>query len=89
MRKYVSILITLIMIISAANLSFGNTKSKNENVHYEVVEIVKGDTLWHIAQTYKDDDSSTNEYIALIKEFNNMKTNVLKVGQSLIIPVQM
>lgn len=88
MRKYIFITITIIMIISLGNLSFGNTKTINENVHYEVIEITKGDTLWEIANVYKDDNSSTSEYIAQIKDFNNMNTDVIKVGQSIIIPIK-
>ena len=48
--------------------------SKNNNIYI----VKKGDTLWDIARKY---NMSVNE----LKEINNLSTNLLKIGQSLII----
>jgi len=87
MRKYVLIFITLIMVLTAGVLSFGNTKAHSRHIYYKSVDITNGDTLWDIAQTYKTDDISVINYISRIKEFNDMESDIIKIGQKIIIPI--
>ena len=87
MRKYVFIFLTVFLVATAARLSFGNTTEQDRNVYYESIDINKGDTLWCIAEKYKNDNISTIEYVSQIKEFNNMKSDKIKIGQKILIPV--
>lgn len=88
MRKYVFTLITLIMVLTAGVLSFGNTKAHSRHIYYKSVDIVKGDTLWRIAETYKTEDVSVIYYISRIKEFNDMESDIIKIGQKIILPIE-
>lgn len=88
MRKYIFILITLIMVLTAGVLSFGNTKAGSKHIYYKSVDITNGDTLWGIAETYKTEDVSVIYYISRIKEFNDMENDIIKIGQKIIIPIE-
>ncbi len=87
MRKYVFVMVTVMILSVGAKISFGSTGKWNGNVYYKSVDIVKGDTLWEIAEKYKIEDISTNNYVLEIKKFNNMKSDKIKVGQEIIIPI--
>ena len=88
MRRCVFILITFIMIITAGVLSFGNTKSGGKHIYYKSIDIIKGDTLWSIAEAYKTDEMSVINYISRIKEFNDMESDIIKIGQKIILPIE-
>lgn len=49
---------------------------------YRIHTVVKGDTLWEIAQAYLGDGSRYKE----IRELNNLKSNVIYIGWKLKIP---
>ena len=89
-KKFIRSLTCLIMIlfISTLGISFSYSKTK---VSYKEDYILKGDTLWSIAQK----ELITNEYyknkdirdvIYEIKEINNLKDSNLKIGQKILIP---
>ncbi len=48
--------------------------------------VTYGDTLWSIAEEYKDENDSIREFIYEIKKINNMRTSEIKPGDLLIIP---
>ncbi|WP_156043170.1 LysM peptidoglycan-binding domain-containing protein [Paenibacillus sp. UNC451MF] len=50
------------------------------------VEITKGDTLWSIANHYAGKGQNVREYMNEVKQINDLKSNVLQVGQVLILP---
>ncbi|MDD3570019.1 MAG: LysM peptidoglycan-binding domain-containing protein [Lachnospiraceae bacterium] len=88
MRKYVLILITIIIALMSTVLSLGNTKVRREHIYYKSVDITKSDTLWGIADTYKNENMSVTNYISLIKDFNDMESDVIKIGQKIILPIE-
>jgi N-acetylmuramoyl-L-alanine amidase len=45
----------------------------------KIYEVKKGDTLWGISQNYKIE-------VEVIKKMNNLKSNLLQVGQKLVLP---
>ena len=53
-------------------------ESNNQNTIY-IVE--RGDTLYSIANKY-------NTTVQELKDLNNLKTNILSIGQSLLIPIK-
>lgn len=55
--------------------------------YYKSVEIVSGDTLWALAQTYMDDNyECVQDYIDEIKEINNLFDDKIHEGQYLTVP---
>ena len=75
--------------LSSNNLSVGqklyipgkeNDKTPPNNANQEITYVVKsGDSLWNIAKKY---NISVNE----LKEYNNLTSNLLQIGQKLLIP---
>ncbi len=54
--------------------------------YYKSIEIQPGDTLWDIAEeTMTSEYSSTAEYVQVLKEMNNLKSDDIQYGQYLII----
>lgn len=77
------------MIIISCFFSLKNKKEelKKAEIYYEVIPIVKGDTIWSIASEYKIKDRNIKDYVSEIMEFNNMHSPYIKAGQQIIIPV--
>ncbi len=92
--------VRLVMIIAAlmaaicilAGLcSLSGTKSEASDEmsykYYTSVEIKNGDTLWDIASEYMTDEyGSLQEYVAEVKELNNLPSDNIRSGQSIVIP---
>lgn len=56
------------------------SKPTNPNPNYIVYIVKSGDSLYRIAQQY-------NTTVDTIKSFNNLTSNVLQIGQELLIPI--
>lgn len=89
-KKFLRSCILLMGIIIVAILGINNTYSKAE-ITYKEDYIIKGDTLWSIAENevntnnyYKNKDIRKVMYE--IKELNNIKNENLEIGQKIIIP---
>lgn len=89
-KKFIRSLIVIAGLIIVALLSINNTYSKTE-ISYKEDYIVKGDTLWSIAENeinsneyYKNKD--IREVMFEIKKVNNLQNGDLTVGQKIIIP---
>ena len=66
--------------LSSNLLKIGQTlKLKEDELSDEYYIVKSGDNLWNIAKKY-------NTTVQDIKTINNLKTDILKVGQKLIIP---
>lgn len=70
--------------LSSNSLSIGQelvipTKSENQTVSTQTYTVKKGDTLYNIAKNF-------NTTVTDIKKLNNLNSNILSVGQKLIIP---
>ncbi|HET7657868.1 MAG TPA: LysM peptidoglycan-binding domain-containing protein [Bacillales bacterium] len=56
---------------------------------YMKVTILKGDTLWEIAETYDDRaNMKRNEFIRWVETRNHVDSHRLTPGETLIIPVK-
>jgi len=56
-----------------------------KEISYNDVYVKKGDTLWDIAEKYKQ-SGDIREYIKEIKKINNLKSDTIFEGDVLIIP---
>ena len=61
------------------SLIIPSTSDIEEPISTNTYEVKKGDTLYNIAKTF---NTTVNE----IKELNNLVSNVLSIGQQLILP---
>ncbi|GAA4860565.1 hypothetical protein GCM10023310_44790 [Paenibacillus vulneris] len=83
--------IALVILIASICLSFigGNSDAfaADTGSHLEqTVEVVKGDTLWGIASKYAGKGRNVRDYMYEVKKVNDLKSNVLQVGQVLVLP---
>ncbi len=85
-----SLCVLIIVAVILGNTLF-RTKdcmaNSNEDKYFTNITVKRGDTLWDIAQEYMDKDhySTVREYVHEIKRMNNLTSDKIYVGQSLII----
>lgn len=59
--------------------------TSNIKQEYEVVKVKSGDSLWKIAAA-NNNNKDIREYIYNIKKLNNLKSDVIYAGQTLLLP---
>lgn len=55
---------------------------------YQIVAVQSGDTLWSIAEHYKDDVCDIREYIYRLEKINNMDSGFLIANTSILVPIK-
>lgn len=89
-KKFIRSIIILVGLIILMLLGINNTYSKTE-ISYKEDYILKGDTLWSIAEN----ERNTNEYyknkdirevMYEIRKINNLQNENLTIGQKILIP---
>ena len=75
-----SMILVLILVISS---QIGNASTEKEFI---TVTVHSGDTLWTLAQEYGDPSKDVREVIDEIKDFNQLNSAEIRIGQSLQIP---
>ena len=75
--------LTVFLLIQAATMAFSYIPE--ESREYKTVVVSSGDTLWSIASEYASGDVRSK--IKDIKKFNNLKTNVLCIGDHINVPL--
>jgi len=53
--------------------------------YYKSIEIKSGDTLWSIANEYKSENCTTQDYISEVKTLNGLVTDNIQDSQHLMI----
>ena len=71
-------------ILSRANRCMAGS---NDSKYFTNITVEKGDTLWNIAEKYNDEDhySSIYDYMNELRRMNNLTSDELYAGQSLVI----
>lgn len=90
--KLFILLVTIFLVLGVLLLSglndTGKVSASTSNQKYFVcVEIGEGDTLWSIADLYFSEEYSTvEEYIKEIKELNDLSSDKIYSGATLVVP---
>lgn len=94
--------VILFISLIAASFIFGAmiqayaTNDQDDLVHptsdrvesaYIMYSVESGDTLWSIAKAYLPGNTDIRVYIADIKEMNDLKSSMLREGQTLQVPI--
>ena len=71
-------------ILSRANRCMAGS---NDSKYFTNITVEKDDTLWNIAEKYNDEDhySSIYDYMNELRRMNNLTSDELYAGQSLVI----
>ncbi len=74
-------------VIFAQSLSENNVVSQKAIIRYENVKIDEGDCLSVIAEENNTSELSTKDFTRYIKKFNNLKSDTIYYGDSILIPI--
>lgn len=81
-----ALIIFLFIFGVSSNLRNVNASTHNEK-YFKCIDIEADDTLWSIAEEYMTEEySSTEEYIDEIKSINNLMSDKIYSGATLVIP---
>ncbi len=89
-RYLIGFLMAVIFILFGLLLSSASTKAGADEyvlTSYESVQLMPGDTLWSLAETYKLSSMDTRAYIKTVKQINNLTSSDLISGEYLVLPV--
>lgn len=87
MKKLLFVFVLVFMVFGVSRLVPGESQEPAQSVYYEEILIQSGDTLWSLAEKYNAGSMSTKDYVEYIMEFNHMKSDFIKQGSHLVIPV--
>lgn len=87
----IMLIFTSVIVLSAVFLISSSIKAEGgstpEYKYYKSIEVKSGDTLWSIAEKYMADDyPSAEAYIKEVKYINNIGTDHITSGKSIVIP---
>ena len=82
-RALMVITLTVFMLVQATTMTFSYVPDSERE--YKTVIVRSGDTLWSIANEYSSGD--VRDKIKDIKKFNNLKSDVLCVGDRIQVPI--
>ena len=57
------------------------------STHTQSVIVEQGQTLWSIASKYKNENEDSRNFIAKVREINQLSSSSLREGQEIYIPV--
>ena len=78
----------MIIMTTAFNFAFGlNTADSLTMTKYRSVDVVYGDTLWTIAQTYMPEDMDIRESVFRLCKLNDIRADQLYAGMTIQVPV--
>lgn len=78
--------LTVAGLISVCGTTSASAATDHEPVrYYTSIRIEQGDTLWAIAQEYKLDSESVQDYIDEVMEMNDLSSEQITAGKSLMI----
>lgn len=82
------IVIALLLLCGAVNTALGfNDALALSEQQYIQVQVVSGDSLWSLADTYMPDDMDPRKAVDMICDANDIDGSYVYVGQVLDIPV--
>lgn len=87
-RFTVFVALMIILITTVANFALGlNTADSLTYVEYMDLEVVSGDTLWSIAETYMADTGDLREAVYELCQINDISASELYAGMTIQVPI--
>ena len=80
-RKIRCLAVFIFLVIALLNISIA--RIEKEEAQTQDFIISSGETLWSIAQKYKNPEEDTRQYVYEIKKLNNMTNSTIYEGQTI------
>ena len=82
------VVLTIILLTTVINFALGlNTAASLTIQEYIDLEIMSGDTLWSIAETYMSDDMDTRAAVYELCNINGISASELYAGMTIQVPI--
>ena len=82
------VVLTIILLTTAINFALGlNTAASLTVQEYMNIEILSGDTLWSIAETYMSDSDDIRVAVYELCKINDISADQLQAGMTIQVPV--
>lgn len=78
----------LCIVAFAAGLLTGHCFELKQKPAVVQVEVVEGDTLWTIAESFTDDEVDIRKTVYEIRKTNNLRTAEIYPGDVILIPLE-
>lgn len=87
-RFTVFVVLVIILLTTAVNFALGfGTADSLTKVEYMDIEVVSGDTLWSIAETYMTDVPDVRQAVHQLCKINGISAGELYSGMTIQVPV--
>jgi LysM repeat protein len=86
-EKRIRFIMAIILLIGIIQIVLPLMTSANTPTTYITLIVEEGDSLWEIAQRYKNDNIDIRQYISIIRKHNQKQEALLQPGEVLEIPV--
>lgn len=86
-RKFMTSLICTLALTIIMPVLFQSVASGGTEIKYKTIQVQSGDNLWNIANQYTPKGKDVRETVDKIKDFNNMESSALQVGQEIKVPI--
>ena len=87
-RRFTLALFLLFISFLCAFMLMFNAVSGEEKIIYKDYVVVKGDTVWKIADINTGNDRDVREIVYEIVKVNNIKNQTIYPGQTIQVPIQ-
>jgi len=82
------VVLTIILLTTVINFALGlNTAASLTIQEYMYLDVMPGDTLWSIAQTYMADDLDVRQAVYELCEINDISASSLYAGMTIQVPI--
>ena len=85
-KKYLFLLLIIMIVLCSA--AFARAKAPNVEMVNIQVKVRSGDTVWELAEQFRNKDEDVREIVTRICQVNGLVGAVIKPGNSIVIPVQ-
>ena len=80
-RKNRCLAVFIFLVIALFNISIARTDKEEAQTQDYIIS--SGETLWSIAQKYKNPEEDTRQYVYEIRKLNNMTNSTIYAGQTI------
>ncbi len=88
LKESISYLLSFFVVVIIAVFALSYTGETDSMENYVNIEIKEGDSIWGIADQFKEHHNlSKAEFVEWVQENNGMRTSIIKPGDTVFIPI--